>query len=130
MEPWRWAWREGFQPGLTTAQLNALKVALSDDSPRLMQGATTLPPPLRYFTDWRVKSACLAAFCGIEDGRTVGEVEEFFALACFEANKRLGEHADCRHLTNWWDDTPRDEARAAMLAEVELELANREALCS
>ena len=56
---------------------------------------------------------------------TVGEVEEFFARICFEADQRLGEPAACRWFLNWFDDTPRAEMRREMLAEIELALADR-----
>ena len=56
---------------------------------------------------------------------TVGQCEEFFAKCCFEADQSLGEPAACRHFLNWFDDTPRDEMRRELLAEVELTLAGR-----
>jgi hypothetical protein len=58
---------------------------------------------------------------------TVGQVEEFFARCCFEADQRLGEPAACRWFLNAYDDWPRDEMRREMLAEVERELAERSA---
>ena len=64
----------------------------------------------------------------LADGlHTVGEVEEHFAQACFEADRRLGEPAACRWFLNWFDDAPRAEMRRELLVEVELELRNREA---
>ena len=60
-----------------------------------------------------------------ENLESVGEVEEFFARACFEADQRLGEPAACRWFLNWFDDTPRDQMRRELLAEVELALAER-----
>ena len=70
--------------------------------------------------DWPVEAACALGYCGWQgDGlETVGEVEEFFARACFEADQRLGEPAACRWFLNWFDDTPRDEMRRELLAEV------------
>ena len=56
---------------------------------------------------------------------TVGEVEETFARVCFEADQRLGEPAAVRYFLNWYDDTPRDEMRKQLLAEVERALADR-----
>ena len=35
------------------------------------------------------------------------------------------EPAACRWFLNWYDDTPRDEVRRELLAEVELALAER-----
>jgi hypothetical protein len=128
MESWRLVWRQGFAPVLSTAGLEALREALVLDDPRLMQGSTTCPPPLICVQDWPVEGACALGFCGWQgDGlATVGQVEEFFAQACFEADARLGEPAACRWFLNWFDDTPRDQMRAELLAEVERELANRQ----
>jgi hypothetical protein len=70
---------------------------------------------------------CALGFCGWQgdDLESVGQVEEFFARACFEADHRLGEPAACRWFLNWFDDTPRDQMRRELLAEVELALAQR-----
>jgi hypothetical protein len=78
--------------------------------------------------DWLVEAACALGFCGWqgESLATVGEVEEFFARVCFEADHRLGEAAACRHFLNWFDDTPRNVMRHALLAEVDLALEARQ----
>jgi hypothetical protein len=60
-----------------------------------------------------------------EEAQTVAEVEEDFARLCFEADQVLGEPAACRYFLNWYDETPRDEMRRELLAEVELVLAER-----
>ena len=140
MESWRVVWREGFAPVLPTAGLEALRDALRDDDPRLTQGSTTTPPPLMCVQDWPVEAACALGFCGTAEfggfwtdaaGRkndaaaTVGQVEEFFARACYQADTRLGEPAACRWFLNWFDNTPRDEMRRELLSEVLLALAGR-----
>jgi hypothetical protein len=127
MESWRMVWREGFVPVLSTAGLAALRDALRGDDGRLTQGSTTTPPPLMCVQDWPVEGACALGYCGWhgEGLQSVGEVEEFFAKCCFEADQRLGEPAACRWFLNWFDDTPRDEMRRELLAEVELALADR-----
>lgn len=127
MESWRIVWRNGFVPSLSVAGLEALRDALRGDDPRLVQGATTLPPPLTVVQDWSVEAACALGFCGWQgdDLTTVGEVEEHFAKCCFEADRRLGEPAACRWFLNWFDDAPRDEMRRELLAEVELALNER-----
>ena len=127
METWRLVWRNGFVPALSLAGLLALRDALRGDDPRLVQGATTTPPPLMCVQDWPVEAACALGFCGWQgDGLgTVGEVEEHFAKCCFEADHRLGEPAACRWFLNWFDDAPRSEMRSELLAEVELALATR-----
>lgn len=127
MESWRNVWREGFAPVLSTPGLTALRDALRGDDNRLTQGSTTTPPPLLCVQDWPCEGACTLGFCGWqgEGLQTVGEVEEFFAKSCYEADHRLGEPAACRHFLNWFDDSPRDEMRRDLLAEVELALAVR-----
>ena len=127
MESWRLVWRDGFVPVISTTGLMALRDALLSDDPRLTQGSTTTPPPLMCVQDWPVEAACALGFCGWqgEGLESVGEVEEFFARACFEADQRLGEPAACRWFLNWFDDTPRPEMRRELLAEVELALADR-----
>ena len=127
MESWRMVWREGFVPVLSTAGLTALRDALRGDDPRLVQGATTTPPPLMCVQDWPVEAACALGFCGWQGDslETVGQVEEHFAKCCFEADQRLGEPAACRWFLNWFDDTPRDEMRRELLAEVERAIEER-----
>jgi hypothetical protein len=128
MEAWRKVWREGVAPHLSTAGLEALQRALASDDPRLLQGATTSPPPLQCVQDWAVEGACVIGFCGWQgDGlETVADVEECFARVCFEADQALGEPASCRWFLNWFDETPRDEMRHQLLSEVARALAQRQ----
>lgn len=127
MESWRKVWREGFAPQLSIPALEALRRGLMNDDQRLLQGATTTPPPLQYAQEWPVEAACALGYCGWrgEGLETVAEVEEFFARACFEADHLLGEPAACRWFLNWFDDTPRAEMRQLFLAEVNRTLAHR-----
>jgi hypothetical protein len=127
MESWRKVWRDGLAPHLSAAGLEALRQALMADDERLIQGATTVPPPLMSVQDWPVEAACVLGYCGWQgDGlATVGEVEEYFAKMCFEADKALGEPASCRWFLNWFDETPRPEAVRELLAEVNRTLAER-----
>jgi hypothetical protein len=127
MESWRKVWRDGVAPHLSIAALGALQRALQTDDARLIQGATTSPPPLECVRDWPVEAACVLGYCGWqgEHLETVAEVEEFFARACFEADQRLGEPAACRWFLNWFDDTPREEVRLELLPEVTRSLAER-----
>jgi hypothetical protein len=128
MESWRKVWREGLLPFISTKGLEALRDGLIADDARLTQGSTTTPPPLMCVQDWPVEAACTLGYSGWKgDGlETVGEVEEHFARMCFECDNRMGEPAACRWFLNWFDDTPRDEMRRELLAEVELALAQRE----
>jgi hypothetical protein len=127
MEPWRKVWRDGLVDSLSTKGLIALQDALDHDDARLTQGSTTTPPPLMCVRDWPIEACCAIGFCAWqgEDRDTVGEVEEFFAQACFEADRRLGEQAACRWFLNWFDDTPREVMRAELHDEIELALEQR-----
>jgi hypothetical protein len=132
MERWREVWRGGFAMVLPTDALEALAVALRDDDPKLTQGSTTTPPPLMCVQDWPVEAGCVLGYCGaVEAGgfgvATVGQAEEWFARWCYDADTVLGEPAACRWFLNWVDDTPRDEMRRGLLAEVERTLAGRAA---
>ena len=115
------------EPLLTTEGLSALAQALRSDDGRLVQGATTTPPPLMCVQDWPCEGACALGYCGwVGDGlETVGEVEEFFARMCFEIDSRLGEPAGCRWFLNWYDETPRDDMRRELLNEVTRALTAR-----
>ncbi len=126
MESWKKVWREGFCPGLPTAGLVALAEALRADSPELLQGATTSPPPLLCVQDWPTTAACAVTFTGWKDGReTVGECEEWFADACFKCDEVFQEPAACRWFLNWFDETPRQQMLPLLLVEVEAELSRR-----
>jgi hypothetical protein len=126
IETWRSVWRDGFAPGISTTALIALRDALQKDDPRVLQGATTSPPPIMVVQDWDVEAACPISYCGWigESLETVGQVEEYFARSCFEADQRIGEPAGCRWFLNHVDDTPRPEMIRELLAEVQRELGN------
>ena len=119
MQTWRKVWRDGFAPLMDVKKLEALKSALEQDDPRLVQKATTNPPPLEHMLDRKCEGACAISFCGWSEGlETVGEVEEFFANTCFAADERMGEPGVCRYFLNWFDETPREQMRQELLAEV------------
>jgi hypothetical protein len=130
MESWRKVWREGFVPNLSTKALKILVDALEANNPQITQGSTTTPPPLQCTQDWPVEAACVLGFCGWkgEGLETVGEVEEYFAKRCFEADQLLGEPAACRWFLNWFDDTPRDWMRVELIKEINLTLTERDQL--
>ena len=127
MDSWRNVWRNGFLPGIANAGLLSLREALRRDDLRLIQGATTTPHPLQCTEDWPVEACDAVSYCGWQGQnlRTVGEVEEFFARTCYEADQLLGEPAACRWFLNWYDDAPRDRMRSDLLGEVERALAIR-----
>ena len=127
MENWQIVWREGIAPQLSTTGLEALEQALAEDDSRLMQGATTAPPPLQCMQRCGIEGACAVGFCAWQgDGlETVGELEAFFAQVCFETDQRLGEPTACRRFLNWFDDTPRTVMRHRFLEEVRRTLRRR-----
>lgn len=130
MESWRTVFRKGLAPLLSDLNLAALRDGLLKDDPRLLQGATTTPPPLACVQDWPTEAACLigyAAWQGEFSGdASVAEIEEFFAKACFEMDQNIGEPAACRWLLNWYDDAPRDEMRRELLLEVQRTIIERD----
>lgn len=141
IEAWKKVWREGCAPILDDSQLAALRAGLATNDEHMLQGATTIPPPLSSVTDWPVEQACLLGYCFAAcnggfavdyatkttnpEAVTVGETEEFFVRMCYEIDTRLGEPAGCRFLLNWWDESPRAEVFSQLLAEVDLELERR-----
>ena len=127
MESSRYVWRNGIAPLLSSQQLEALRVALVYDDPRLIQGGTTSPRPIQCMEDWPVEGACALGYCGwqAEGLVTVGQVEEFFGRLCAAIDDRLGEPHVCRYFITWFDDTPRTEMRRWLLCEVQRELALR-----
>jgi hypothetical protein len=127
MESWRLVWRKGIAPLLSDRALAALEKALLNDDPRLIQGATTTPPPLQCVQDWDVEGACALGYCGWqgEGLNSVGEVEEYFSRLCHEIDLRLGEPAACRWFLNVYDETPRPEMLRELLLEVRRSLAER-----
>ncbi len=138
-------WQRGVLPQMTTRQLEVLRDALVSDDNRLLQGATTSPPPLLCVQDWPCEGGCLIAFpYAFEDGdspepraswaegvavlaspKTVGEVEQHFAEVCWAADQAIGEPAVIRELINWFDETPREVMRRELLTEVTAGLAAR-----
>ena len=129
MKPsWLRVWDDAVAPLLTRRQLEALEQGLASNDPCLLQGATTVPPPLQYVQDWPVEAACALGYCfwkGFEL-ETVAEVEQAFVALCFEIDQRLGEPAGCRWFLNWFDETPREQLFAEMLPVVRRTLAARQ----
>lgn len=122
---WKHTWRKAIGPYLSEPELEALKTALVGDDRRLIQGATTCPPPLQVYSEWPPDGACPLSLCGWlgDDLKTVREVEEFFAQFAYAIDERLGVPAGCRWFFNWVDDTPRQEMRMQLLTEVLRSLA-------
>ncbi len=123
---WKRVWNvaKGLLP---TEGLAALREALEKDDTTLLQGATTSPPPLKSCEDWPLDGACALTYCFWKGGKaeTVGEGEEAFARVCYDIDQLLGEPSGCRYFLNWFDETPREEMRKALLEEVVKELWDR-----
>ena len=126
LESWRKVWRDGVAPLLSVDALEALREGLERDDIHLTQGVTTRPLVDNGNGEEQCQGACVLGYCGWqgEGLDTIGRVEEFFARMCFEIDKSLGEPAGCRWFLNWWDESPRDEVRRELLAEVHLSLAD------
>jgi hypothetical protein len=127
MEKWRRVWREGLAPQMTPAGLRALQAALRRDDPMLMQGSICAPPALDALRDREVLCACAIGICGWhgEGCATVGQLEACFHRVCDAADAAFFEPAACRFFLNWFDETPREEMRRELLAEVTLALRQR-----
>jgi hypothetical protein len=125
---WRRVWREGFVPVLPLEGLRALQAALASNDPTLLQGLTTVPPPMRVMLDWPVEAACATTYCGWKALHlgSVLKADEYFANTCFAVDQLLDEPAGCRHFLNWYDDTPREEMRRELLPEVQRAIALKE----
>lgn len=107
--------------------MEALKKGLEEDDKRLVQGQTTVPPPLMCVQDWPMEGGDAITYAAWKgDGLlTVGECEEFFARLCYEVDTRMGEPAGIRWFLNWHDETPRDEMRRLLLEAVITEIDMR-----
>jgi hypothetical protein len=129
MTCWQHAFRSGIAAQLPREGLVALRRALATGDKRLIQGTTTMPPPLQMCQDLPCERACAIAYCCAFTSdvllKPVAEVEEFFARVCFQADQALGEPAACRWFLNWFDETPMEKVRPLLLAEVDAELARR-----
>ena len=130
MESWRKLWRDAVVPLLSDNALKVLREALVTDDPRLIQGATTIPPPLHCVQDWDAEGACLVGFGGWqgEELCTVGEVGKYVAQMCYDIDAAVGEAAACRWLLNWFDETPRPDVIRQLIPEVELAISQREVM--
>lgn len=116
-------------PVLSHHALDALRRGLEVDDERILQGATTIPPPLQCVADFPVEAGDLLVFaywqgdCG--GVCTVGEAEAQFTYYCTAIDGGMGEGAGCRHLLHWFDEAPREDMRTQLLAAVRAEQARR-----
>lgn len=126
MELWRSVFRRAIVPLAPLDGLIALRKAVAEDSSKLIQGATTQPPPLMVVRDWPVEASDAIGFLFWKgEDATVGDTEEWFAAACFAIDQTLGEPAGCRHWLTHWDDCPRTELFEKLLPEIDLAIARK-----
>lgn len=120
MKSWRKVWREVIVTSLSNHGLMALRDALTTDDKRLIQGATTCPPPLMYNASWPVEAADAIGLCfWLGNGlKTIGEIEHSFAQTCQNCDRLMGEQSTSRYFLGWYDDTPRETVRTELLKEV------------
>ena len=114
MTRWQEIWINGLMPQFSKERIEALKTALRNDSPRLIQGCTFERG--RGSERQIAIGCCPVAFCMSGIGEPVDEVEKAFEKAdttCYDSG-RLGYL-----FYNWWDTTPREEAVKELLEWIE-----------
>lgn len=126
IEEWRRVLREGIFPQYSIRALEALRHGLVMNDPDLIQGKICEPDPLYGLVE-KTDQACLLCYgpwksFDVDD--SVGAIEGLYVQICFECN-RIFRAELAPAFIGWWDDTPREIAIVELLAEVELELANR-----
>ena len=140
MDEWRRVFRQGVAPSLSTAGLRALRIALFRDDSRLIQGVTVGVPnatgsasfafwsPVYAISPSPSQGACPIGLVGwLGDGlETAAEVHDYFADVARVCDELTGEECSMRHFTQFVDDTPRDQMRAQLLAEVDRVLNERD----
>lgn len=122
VEPlWRWAFRCGIAPAMSTEALSALRHALVIDDPALIQGAIVLS------RDGAPCQGCAISLAGMRGHQlpTALDVQNYFLTVASGADERLGPFASCGWFLHWWDDTPRAVVVPALLALVEEILEQR-----
>jgi len=125
VEAWQHIWREGIAPVLSVRGLEVLRRALVADDAALGQGVTARNEADNL--DAPPEVACPLGYAGWqgESLATVQDAEDWFAWVCGQIDRRLKDPFSCRWFMQFWDNTPRPEARRQLLIEVERSLARR-----
>jgi hypothetical protein len=125
MEPWRRVFREGIAPQLPLPALEALRLGLLRNDPRLRPGSTVEE-------GWTAAGIRIIQGCAIGYGGWKGvrlqsaqDVERFFSEVCSAANEALGDPAACGHFIGWFDNNRREIVFPALLSEVNRAIARR-----
>lgn len=121
---WKQVFRRGIVPQLSTAALEALRLALVEDDARLIQGQTTDPPNWMGLPVERACAICYGLWQGDGHEDTL-DLEAGFQRVLFRADCAMQQPECCREFIVWFDDTPRDEMRRELLPEVNAALAAR-----
>ncbi len=119
-ERWQIAFRQGIAPLLPAAGLLALRDALRDDDPALIQGGSFLP----FDAPETVVAACAMALPLWRDGcPRVGDLDVRLADMMYTADRAMP--GATLAFVQFFDCGPRDVVWAALLPEVEAELVRR-----
>jgi hypothetical protein len=121
----RYVFLNGVAPSFDVPALTALRNGLAADDARMTQGRTVLPTPTDPGDPRPAACGCpvvYAAWKG-EGVRGVGALDERFAAVCRNTERQTGVPHAAAEFLNWWDETPRAEARPVLLEWVELALA-------
>lgn len=130
MEQWRRYFRHGIAPLVENAQLEYVLGILKSDSEKMCQGDTVILRKViaesgltYYHGDLPPVSGCFVSLIHMSDEKlTANEVDaKFGPFLC-----RVGlNHGLSSHFINWFDDSPREEVRRELIAEIELVLDAR-----
>ncbi len=114
---WKYSWHVGVAPSLPYAGLVALRKALAEDDPSLIQNKVAAS---RYA--WNTDAACAIGYCGWKAGlaRTRCEVESFFRDVIGK------DGVDANPFLTFFDGQPREQMRMTFLPEVEKTIAFRD----
>ncbi len=129
---WQNGWREHIAPKLSHEALEAMRAALTTDSPFWQQGRTTMPIVPDHAP---AACACLIGIGGWkgEGIGDVGKLQLYFerivstpeSLQCHDDDSLDSVAEDVRAWIRWHDETDRQVVRQTMLVEVHAELNRR-----
>jgi GNAT superfamily N-acetyltransferase len=122
---WREIFRQGVAPQFSLPGLKALRDALRDDDPRLIQGSTVCPVVLLAGEKDELIGACLLAYPFWQgDGfQRLRMVESAAAEVAAQAAAKVGRFVYV--FLHFYDHTPRAEAFRELLPEVEAVIKTR-----
>ena len=125
---WQEAFLRGVAPQFSARSLTAMLAALERDDRALIQNATVRPSPLSGLSqDVPCNHTCAIGYLAQTEYNlaTNSQVLDAFGLALYQADVYLGEVSAVRFFLNWYDDTPRDQMRAALAETIRGELDSR-----